>query len=148
MNGSTFPSDSSLTAQSSQGHSSQRSRERLGDALLRLALECGEEGERKRARAQVFRHRAHSRTEPVALAHVRLQVNRRQVAVEADRLALEMGDHPLARRVVRQGYDVDEPGPLVVVVIRTRKLDPVDVRQQVSIAFRDGVAKRQYLVEL
>ena len=71
-------------------------------APARPASSAVKNGSARRARARVLRHRAQPLAEAVALAHVRLQVDRRQIAVEADRLALEVRDHALARRVVGQ----------------------------------------------
>src|SRR5438093_6978928 len=48
-------------------------------------------------------------SEAVALAHVRLQMNRRQVAAAADALAIEVCDHALTGLVVLERDDVHEP---------------------------------------
>src|SRR5580765_4960824 len=55
-------------------------RERLRDALLRVTLERGEERQREGAGAVVLGDRTEPFAEPVALAHVGLEVDRRQVA--------------------------------------------------------------------
>ena len=86
--------------------------------------------------------RAHPLAEAVALAHVRLQVDRREVAVVADPLALERRDHTLARLVVGQEDDVDEPRADVVGVVGARQLDAVDVAQELVVAARPRASAR------
>src|SRR6266511_1808877 len=53
--------------------------QRLDDVLLVVTIEARVERQRERARAAVLRHREHPLAEAVALAHVRLQVDRRDV---------------------------------------------------------------------
>src|SRR5439155_1338408 len=102
---------------------------------------------RERAGADVLGDRAEPLLEAEALAHVRLQVDRREVAVVADPLPLEGGDDPLARRGVWEEDDIDEPRPAVIAVVGARQSDPVQRAEKLLIALRRLLAKRQYLVE-
>src|SRR5439155_20015413 len=118
------------------------------DSLMGVLLECREERQRKSARARVLRNRAQPFAEAVALAHVRLQMNRRQVAAAADALAIEVRDHALTGLVVLERDDVHEPRANVIVVVRVQKLDAVDVAQQLPVAGGDACAQLQNLIEL
>src|SRR5687768_12849281 len=100
------------------GGASESSRDRLDDALLIGRLEARVEGDRQRAPAQALGHGAEPLGEAVALAHVRLQVDARQVARGADPLALEVPDHGLTVEPLLELDDVDEPGASVVGVVR------------------------------
>ena len=71
--------------------------------------------------------------EPVALAHVRLQVDRRQVRRRRDAALREARHHAVAVGARGQLHDVDEPRADVVVVVGERQLD-VDVGEQLRVA--------------
>src|SRR3954453_7038574 len=138
---------SRTTPRGRRTQSSQCGRQRFRHALLRVAIEAGEERQRERATAQIFRYRAHALAEAVALAHVRLQVDGRQIAVEADLLALEVRNHALARLVVRQDDDIDEPRAAVRLVIGARQLDAVDPSEQLAVPPSHLAAEPEHLVE-
>ena len=121
---------------------------RLGHAFLVLRFDRGEERQRERALREILRDGAEPLAEAVALAHVRLQVDRRQVARRRDSLALELGDHPLAVGAARERDDVDEPGADVVGVVGERDLEPVDAGEQLAVAGRGGLAHGEDPVEL
>src|SRR6516162_11703001 len=74
-------------------------------------------------------------------------MDRRQIPVEADPLALEGRDRPLPGLVVRQRDDVDEPGALVVDVVGARQLDAVDRREKLVVPLGDLPAKHEDLVQ-
>ena len=70
--------------------------------------------------------------EAVALAHVRLQVDRREIAARRDALPLELGDHVLAVDAAVERDDVDEPRADVVGVVLERHRHALDVREQLA----------------
>src|SRR5207248_10133784 len=71
-----------------------------------------------------------------------------QVAVEADLLAFEGCDHALARVVVGQRDDVDEPRPRVGLVVPARQLDSGKAAEELVVTPRHFRAQRKDLVEL
>ena len=81
-----------------------------------------------------LRHRAEPLGEAVALAHVGLEVDRRQVARRADSLPLELGDHALAVAALVELDDVDEPRAHVVGVVGQRRARALDAGQQLVVA--------------
>ena len=78
----------------------------------------------------------HPLAEAVALAHVRLQVDRRQVRRGCDAVIGESRHHGVAIDPRRELDDVDEPRADVVGVVRERRLD-VDAGEQLVVARGD-----------
>ena len=72
------------------------SAERFDDPLLILARQTGMERDRHRASARVLADRAQALGEPVALAHVGLEVDRRQVRRARDPLRASRAQHAVA----------------------------------------------------
>ena len=106
------------------------------------------ERQRHRARAAVLAHRQHPLGEAVALAHVRLEVDRRQVRrASRSRRSTSRAITRVAVDARRQLDDVDEPRALVVVVVGERRLD-VDAGEQLVVARGDPAPRRQDPVEL
>ena len=106
------------------------------------------EGQRERARGHLLGDRAQPLGEPVPLAHVRLQVDARQVTGGLDAVLGEPADDLLAVGSGRQRDDVDEPRPLVLVVVGARQLEPGDVTEQLRVAAGDLTPRGEDRVEL
>src|SRR5580765_5636198 len=89
--------------------------EDLDDPLLVLRVDSGVERERDRAARDLLRYGAPALAEPVALAHVRLQVYARDVLRRRDAVAPELGHHLRAVEIRSELDHVDEPRAAVGV---------------------------------
>ena len=94
------------------------------------------------ARSQSSLTGQHALGEAEPLAHVRLEVDRRQVRRARDALGAEPRDHAVAVDARGQLHDVDEPRALVVGVVGERHLD-VEPGEQLAVARRDLAARRR-----
>ena len=82
---------------------------RGSDALLVIPLELREERQGKRPPARVFGDGTEALGEPVRLAHVRLQVDAREVLAALDPLLGEFRPNPRPVDALVEQDDVDEP---------------------------------------
>ena len=142
------PDGDPLALGRTSAHCRERRPEGLGDVGLVVLLDPGVERERERARARVLRDRAEPFPEPVPLAHVRLEVDAREVARGLDAPLFEHRDHGLPIRSSRQRDDVDEPRALVIRVVVAGELEPLDVCEQLAVARRRGAPKVEDLGKL
>src|SRR5437763_16481228 len=89
--------------------SAERCSERLDDTRLVVGFDLAEERQGKCARGNLFGYRAEPLFEPEALAHVRLQVNARDVLGGADPVSAEGFHHRSAVAPWPELDHVDEP---------------------------------------
>ena len=92
------------------------------------------ERERERSTARVLGHRAQPLRKPVELAHVRLEVDTRDVLGGCDAVRAESCHDVVSVDAGRELDDVDEPRAPVIGVIGREWLYGVETGQQVRVA--------------
>src|SRR5262245_178307 len=75
-------------------------------------------------------------------------MHRRDVVARLDAMSREALEHRVAVDPGRDLGDVDEPGALVIRVVCERRLDPVNIREQLRIPRRRGAPQLQHPIQL
>src|SRR4051794_16935841 len=119
----------------------------VDDVLLVVLREARVERQCERARGAVLADREHPLAESEALAHVRLQVDGRQVRRARDAAVAQARDDLVAVDSPWKLHDIDEPRALVVAIVGERRVDVHAVEER-RVAGGDVRTAREHRVEL